>query len=1084
METRATVRWIMQAVSLPPIDDNGKGAQDKQQTAQDAKRLARELADGLGRFALFEESRVPVREVRVAVTMVGGTSLAVYECGVAQELFRMVHGQGLYGLLKRLTQSHAYIDILSGTSAGGINTICLSAALSNGTDFRPLRETWINLAGIDALLQSPTDRSVTALLRGNGYYLETLTREFERLTDPLEVPRWKPGIPSGAPGTEICIDLDLFVTGTYYDGRPRAYFDTRTKPIFTYDYGGIFALKHRAHRGESHFAAGMREPNVAAMRPPSEDAPWPGAPPNDARRRAAVSQRLARVARTTSSLPAIFEPSAVPPDLMNGIIELPRGRESETSFMLDGGFLNNKPVDLVLGEIYRRPAEREVLRKVFFVEPQPEALRTSRIAKAPNALQNLWFYKDVPGRQSLSAALQSVADHNKRARRVHETLEAVQRMLGSGIRPQAQQHNLWVDVCLRDMRNQLVGLWEQSLGLEGFGGAEKGDGLTEAAERKRRARAEALRWVRTRLFQRMLDSCRDFVNEAKAPEPAHPDAIFKLDDVDTGFLKRKIMNAVDEVYRALYAEASTPEDTQQRRQDARARLEMEGAGVYDAVKQRLRDLYHLRDLGEIVDENLALVAATIAESDEFKIAMNTAAPDTPDAESAVDRVWYLLVGCLRQFLRHYDPFDAATSAEMSGFKKDFRKEMGDRSRGICATLRGTPDGEDPAEADDQKIERLRCQRDQRNTWVEIGRNAVRAGTPILIVEQISRRVDQVVHEAADLLAPVLRELRSRGGSHTGGAPVPLTWALGDNGEMADVSAVGDALRHMDVFLFPVEEAADLKSRYQIELVHISPRDVQTALSEEDPRYKVAGDVLANLGGFFKRSWRANDILWGRLDGAGAIIDTLLDRSRLQRLLQVDGSAWERVLAAIEGYVLRGDAVGSEQPLAPNREAAHAGADPFGRLLLDPYFALREDLRAWLRGACGTAPFVPGADPCLERLRDLLLRRQQYEIVHEEVPIVLAEALAENAVWQGRGARGSRRGGPLGHRRRSRALRGGMGLRAGHAPLPRRRAAFLDLGRQGGRHRRLPPRSLRRGHERGLRASGPRLAPQIASERGS
>src|SRR5687768_6757852 len=58
---------------------------------------------------------VPVREVRLALTMVGGTSLAIYENGVAQELFRMVHGQGLYGLLKRITHSHAYVDIMSGT---------------------------------------------------------------------------------------------------------------------------------------------------------------------------------------------------------------------------------------------------------------------------------------------------------------------------------------------------------------------------------------------------------------------------------------------------------------------------------------------------------------------------------------------------------------------------------------------------------------------------------------------------------------------------------------------------------------------------------------------------------------------------------------------------------------------------------------------------------------------------------------------------------------------------------------------------------------------------------------------------------
>jgi hypothetical protein len=77
----------------------------------------------------------PVREVRFAVTMVGGTSLAIYECGAAAELFNMINGAGAYGLLKCLTNSHAFVDILSGTSAGGINTITLAAAIANGTDF-------------------------------------------------------------------------------------------------------------------------------------------------------------------------------------------------------------------------------------------------------------------------------------------------------------------------------------------------------------------------------------------------------------------------------------------------------------------------------------------------------------------------------------------------------------------------------------------------------------------------------------------------------------------------------------------------------------------------------------------------------------------------------------------------------------------------------------------------------------------------------------------------------------------------------------------------------------------------------------
>jgi hypothetical protein len=58
------------------------------------------------------------REVRLGLVMYGGVSLAIYINGVAQELFRAVHGRGIYRLIKALTDSDIVVDVLSGTSAG------------------------------------------------------------------------------------------------------------------------------------------------------------------------------------------------------------------------------------------------------------------------------------------------------------------------------------------------------------------------------------------------------------------------------------------------------------------------------------------------------------------------------------------------------------------------------------------------------------------------------------------------------------------------------------------------------------------------------------------------------------------------------------------------------------------------------------------------------------------------------------------------------------------------------------------------------------------------------------------------------
>ncbi len=37
----------------------------------------------------------------------------------------------------------------------------------------------------------------------------------------------------------------------------------------------------------------------------------------------------------------------------------------------------------------------------------------------------------------------------------------------------------------------------------------------------------------------------------------------------------------------------------------------------------------------------------------------------------------------------------------------------------------------------------------------------------------------------------------------------------------------------------------------------------------------------HFGAFYKRSWRANDWVWGRLDGAGWLVHVLLDPRRVR-----------------------------------------------------------------------------------------------------------------------------------------------------------------------------------------------------------
>src|SRR6266498_4269355 len=88
------------------------------------------------------------RETRIGLVLYGGVSLAVYINGVSQEFYHAVQGNGVYRLIKELTDSEIVLDIVSGSSAGGINGILLSYALCNGKDFTRSQDLWRNSADI------------------------------------------------------------------------------------------------------------------------------------------------------------------------------------------------------------------------------------------------------------------------------------------------------------------------------------------------------------------------------------------------------------------------------------------------------------------------------------------------------------------------------------------------------------------------------------------------------------------------------------------------------------------------------------------------------------------------------------------------------------------------------------------------------------------------------------------------------------------------------------------------------------------------------------------------------------------------
>src|SRR5580658_8371891 len=108
------------------------------------------------------------KEIRFALVLYGGVSLAVYMNGVTQEFLHLVRCAGVYKELAEITHSRFVVDIASGSSAGGINAIFLGKALANGQSLDRLSRLWLEEAALNRLWNK--ERSPRSLLSGRKVY--------------------------------------------------------------------------------------------------------------------------------------------------------------------------------------------------------------------------------------------------------------------------------------------------------------------------------------------------------------------------------------------------------------------------------------------------------------------------------------------------------------------------------------------------------------------------------------------------------------------------------------------------------------------------------------------------------------------------------------------------------------------------------------------------------------------------------------------------------------------------------------------------------------------------------------------------
>lgn len=405
------------------------------------------------------------KEVRFAVVMYGGVSLAIYINGIAQELLRLVRSTpknlagappptGTERIYRKLSfllaggstelersesalndpqpvpPTRFVVDILSGTSAGGINGIFLAKALANGQDMEQLKDLWVQEGDIETLIndQRSIEKPLSlqdpppSLLNSERMYYELL-----KAFDGMDA--------SGGPRSESELspyvdEVDLFVTSTDLQGV--------VLPIQLSDD----LVYERRHKNVLHFVYSSPEAS--------------GADETRNDFHAESNPFLAYAARCTSSFPFAFEPMCLCDadtilnvhkryhhdmdcrsgsarwqkfyrDYLNpdGVPSVPFPQRA----FGDGGYLDNKPFAYAIETLMKRSAPVPVDRKLLYIEPSPEHPEDDVERKQkPDAMDNVVLaLLTLPRYETIREDLQRVLERNRLIDRVQRIIAGVDR---------------------------------------------------------------------------------------------------------------------------------------------------------------------------------------------------------------------------------------------------------------------------------------------------------------------------------------------------------------------------------------------------------------------------------------------------------------------------------------------------------------------------------------------------------------------------------------------------------------------------------------------------------------------------------
>ena len=812
------------------------------------------------------------QEVRFAVVMYGGVSLAIYINGIAQEMLRWVRStarsakgdvallannpstsgacdgelsgtervyrklsyilatggvgkQPTADLLAQAEQSLAanetirtrfVVDIVSGTSAGGINGIFLGKALANGQDIRGLENLWVKEGDVKTLINDKNSiegplqlqNPPASLLNSQRMYFELL-KAFDSMEE------------TGTSSAPFVDELDLFVTTTDLSGV--------TLPIRLSD-GVVYERRHR---------------NVLRFVYSNKDASSEAKDRNDFEAR--FNPFLAYAARCTSAFPAAFEPMCLcdTDAILKGYLPYANNENCRSDSpdwqrfykdylspagvntvkfpkrpFADGGYLDNKPFTYATETVARRQADLLVTRKLIYIEPSPEHPEEEPdIEVKPDALENVGAaLLTLPRYETIREDLQRVRDHNRLVERVQSILKNVDEDKKSGTP--------------RKVKSFTDDEWSQ---LD----------LAQVVEVK------GIGYV---AYHRLdISSVSDDLAKLVT-------RVAGFDEESDHFM----------IIRSLVGEW-------------RAQTYTEKGSGKPSLNQFLFEFnlyYPMRRINF-----LRTKISELADQDEYR---NNSAGQAKllAIKKQLNQAYKDLRSTARQLRSRQPPAEGTTSGDLA--PSPAYKAIQDLKDKLIEETRNQLSDEVRKKTGDPVVEYF--------LGVSSNGGRVASGT---IKDQCDARAQKLLRERPvllELFKPIAKALTDQIRPTKAKADEMCRTALGlkekasDQDEAkppdADVEShayLGYYYQNYDEYdriIFPIIYGTEIGEATKVDIVRISPEDATALINERETGWhKLAGSALGHFGAFLDPLWRRNDIMWGRLDGAERIITALLPNDR-------------------------------------------------------------------------------------------------------------------------------------------------------------------------------------------------------------